>query len=637
MSLRPVCFSHHESATYTFPSSSLTLPGAILLADVDDDADFELVIGSLDGSLCVYKGFLSDDQGPWLKSSGLGSVTCLAVGPLFLGTTAQQLLACTSEGALHIFDLSHAASSVPSGQLDVAPIFTMESPLNVSAMCVAAPMGLAATDYRPDIGLATSDGCLCISRLEFHTSSWTGEPISPVYRSSDGQDAEHPDPMSPPRFRETEHRAEPHLVPMLKHSVGATVASLAARMIFWEREGEDSGTGSARWEYIVGLEEGTFFALLVFEMDGESGLHAEPLRVFPGGGGLPLSLWGWSGGTRVLGGGQSYLGGLERSFTRDDDQEHFSESSDEAGGGFCICTMDGRVACIDVNHPGGDQEDGESTEPYWKTRWCHQLREPFFCLGRLPYSGPDGPAEALAACSWSGRTFIIDADGQAGILFDASEYIEQPLQSFTSGKFAIQPGRNEPVLVYASSSGEILVYYGLWAQVGQLDKSSSGGSFHERIVAHGGTNLLRRLLVNAQAELVRSDLGTTGDSSAEEVEDQEPGSGVVPLPSPSLHALAKVLLRRPAADVERHDDLSPSEILQEAVNVILQELNEWEAKDAEDFSCFPALRHALTCFALIGQGQKEDFRMETRFLRDHARERGFSPPTSPRPSVTSPM
>ncbi|KAL5503159.1 hypothetical protein EMCRGX_G010066 [Ephydatia muelleri] len=51
---------------------------ALSLGDVDNDGADELVIGNVDGTLAVFKGELSSK--PWKGISGLGTITCVAVG-----------------------------------------------------------------------------------------------------------------------------------------------------------------------------------------------------------------------------------------------------------------------------------------------------------------------------------------------------------------------------------------------------------------------------------------------------------------------------------------------------------------------------------------------------------------------------
>ncbi len=47
------------------------------LGDVDNDEDNELIIGSLDGTLAIFKGCHRD---PWKICSDLGSISCVVVG-----------------------------------------------------------------------------------------------------------------------------------------------------------------------------------------------------------------------------------------------------------------------------------------------------------------------------------------------------------------------------------------------------------------------------------------------------------------------------------------------------------------------------------------------------------------------------
>ena len=47
--------------------------------DVDNDKGNEVVIGSIDGEVLIFKG---SDSKPWRKCTGLGVITCVEIGDI---------------------------------------------------------------------------------------------------------------------------------------------------------------------------------------------------------------------------------------------------------------------------------------------------------------------------------------------------------------------------------------------------------------------------------------------------------------------------------------------------------------------------------------------------------------------------
>ena len=75
---------------------------SILLADVDNDEDYELVLGQINGDLLIFKG---SSNKPWRACHHLGMITCVEVGDLW--NLGENLLFCiTAEGWCHIFYVS---------------------------------------------------------------------------------------------------------------------------------------------------------------------------------------------------------------------------------------------------------------------------------------------------------------------------------------------------------------------------------------------------------------------------------------------------------------------------------------------------------------------------------------------------
>ena len=79
------------------------MPAAVCLADVDNDGTNELVVGSTDGELAVYKGL--EKRSAWRRAEGLGSIACCAAAEGLLWAGHCSLAVITVEGWLHLFHL----------------------------------------------------------------------------------------------------------------------------------------------------------------------------------------------------------------------------------------------------------------------------------------------------------------------------------------------------------------------------------------------------------------------------------------------------------------------------------------------------------------------------------------------------
>nr|VZI54796.1 unnamed protein product [Spirometra erinaceieuropaei] len=111
---------------------------------------------------------------------------------------------------------------------------------------------------------------------------------------------------------------------------------------------------------------------------------------------------------------------------------------------MAVCLADGTVLLIDA-----DLEKNE-------VMWCAQLQVQgeLFGLSTLNFTSED--TEDVTVCCWDGSTYIFNY--QKDIL---RFLVGQSCQAFTSGKYAIRRGHNEPVLVYATCEGSLLIYYNL--------------------------------------------------------------------------------------------------------------------------------------------------------------------------------
>ncbi|VDN15697.1 unnamed protein product [Dibothriocephalus latus] len=125
------------------------------------------------------------------------------------------------------------------------------------------------------------------------------------------------------------------------------------------------------------------------------------------------------------------------------------QSQEDGGEPSCdyymaVCLADGTVLLLDA-----DLEKNE-------VLWCAQLQiqGELFGLSTLNFTSED--TEDVSVCCWDGSTYIFNY--RKDIL---RFLVGQSCQAFTSGKYAVRRGHNEPVLVYATCESSLLIYYNL--------------------------------------------------------------------------------------------------------------------------------------------------------------------------------
>ncbi|EFA85441.1 hypothetical protein PPL_01398 [Heterostelium album PN500] len=101
---------------------------AITLADVDNDSDNELIVGSLEGNLTIFKG---TEKSPWKVANNLGSIVGIAVGDL-LSCNKNLLVVISSEGVCNIYNVH----SDDIGGKELIPTISQRLPPNASAILI---------------------------------------------------------------------------------------------------------------------------------------------------------------------------------------------------------------------------------------------------------------------------------------------------------------------------------------------------------------------------------------------------------------------------------------------------------------------------------------------------------------------
>eukprot|EP00752_Nemacystus_decipiens_P009212 g8228.t1 len=161
---------------------------------------------------------------------------------------------------------------------------------------------------------------------------------------------------------------------------------------------------------------------------------------------------------------------------------------------FAVCTMDGCIRCCQV-------VSNAEGQPRWKKLWTRQTKEALHSFQRLDVpSGLDnrgqseeGVESLLVVCSWSGNTFIFDAEGTPCLAFDAEAYLEGPLTAFVAGDLTTPTGSTGPSLVYLDTGGKVVAYHGL---LKQTESMSPAQQFVPGLHKDGSIDALTDLLKN---------------------------------------------------------------------------------------------------------------------------------------------
>ncbi|XP_076064601.1 KICSTOR complex protein ITFG2-like [Oratosquilla oratoria] len=104
---------------------------AICLGDVDNDGQNELVVGSENGNLALFKG---ENKRPIRTASDLGMVTAIAVGDL-LNVGRNVLVVVTGCGYVYIYDFEGDVSEGSSERL-LQPMHAQRIPANVKVLLI---------------------------------------------------------------------------------------------------------------------------------------------------------------------------------------------------------------------------------------------------------------------------------------------------------------------------------------------------------------------------------------------------------------------------------------------------------------------------------------------------------------------
>jgi hypothetical protein len=552
---------------------------ALLLADIDGDGQQELIVGSLDGKLAVYKGLERSE--PWALATGLGMLRVFATGRvwpwlkakiqppqasemMFSSTTASteeeareseaeevdecsreqppQLIAVTVEGDLYVFDFRNAPSSSlssPSSTIHSVTVSeqhasqpNMKDNKNLPSPSPAQqppPWKLAPSQtlsVEPNVMAALvvdvdGDGHqeLLLGRMDgvVQAFGWRLQPLPPSPGDAEQDGEEEKEEEEEEKNQQNYQYLEPELYKKGTGQVSSSVVSLSTVRC----EGPEGSSLCV----VAGLDTGTVEVLRCYssgKVDDNAPLSS--LVDLGVGGGLPLPHCGWSGPLTC-------------------------SSLREGGGrgGFAVAGLDGRLAMgiVEQQHERQEQQLlGSDEDLVWQTVWSLQTTQPFYAVVPFRISRTDFGKSGFAACAWSGLTCLVNAsdtlassDGVSPVdiaVFDPSKMLVPPLRGFVAGCFG---EHNEPCLLYSCADGKILVFHDLERQLLQFRGVSPESEDEAAAAARQLRSEEAQKLVKAWIELYVE--STTDDGGTETKEgtsaknkrinvDKGPPTGAVP-------------------------------------------------------------------------------------------------------------
>ncbi|XP_050448485.1 KICSTOR complex protein ITFG2-like isoform X2 [Cataglyphis hispanica] len=84
--------------------------------------------------------------------------------------------------------------------------------------------------------------------------------------------------------------------------------------------------------------------------------------------------------------------------------------------------------------------------------WAMQVDHQIFALCRLDVTGNN--SDEIIACAWDGQTYILDQQRHS-VRFQ----FEEPVRAFCTGNYNVTPGTSSPSLVYNTFNNKIFLYY----------------------------------------------------------------------------------------------------------------------------------------------------------------------------------
>ncbi|GFQ83518.1 KICSTOR complex protein ITFG2 [Trichonephila clavata] len=169
---------------------------------------------------------------------------------------------------------------------------------------------------------------------------------------------------------------------------------------------------------------------------------------------------------------------------------------------IAVATLDGTIMLVN-----GDE-----------TLWSFQVDHQLFAITKMDLTG-DGD-EDIIACAWDGQTYMVNQRKQS-VRFQ----FEESVSAFTSGKYSVTPGSSVPVLIYATFSDRVYLYYDIMLPSFPIhsffEKMEQNPMASELLTQfpidkenkRDLANLYKFCLYGFPADLIKEDAGDTNETS----------------------------------------------------------------------------------------------------------------------------
>jgi len=467
---------------------------ALILGDVDNDNDYELVIANISGTLAIFKGINSSKA--FRIASNLGSISCITVADVL--NIGKNLIVCiTLEGSCHLFEIINESpnkgsstilktNNAESEPIIEHPAFTQLVPANITRVLVADTDG----DGLNELVVARTDRVLHIYRFIIDESSDTDKIILAEIGkwSLPGQCGSLTIGRDPIKGTPQLLVAQPggtFLIinssnemldnPLLSSASPSSISSLGAQteIINLSDSSFAQITTGSRPHQLTSLK--SLRTGPTNPNNATKGVGGSKSAMIPAASSRSFSTFPVLARHFSVTPPQSPLSDImkannanQTSFpqTSSENIHHDSNNNNTNTGNnnpgnrtsletdlYAIISVDGTIKVQGINNK------------MWELQVDHQL----FSLSVLElgsksnynygynfnYNNNSGTLKykELVACSWDGLTYIVDKD-QNVVRFQ----FPGSVCAFTAGKFAAQPGMNEPSLIYFDYNDKITVY-----------------------------------------------------------------------------------------------------------------------------------------------------------------------------------